>query len=233
MGIDVYTASLAVHLRNVDGATASALRAGDRHPLTREGLRAASAAAGPGSGRLDFVRAYLLARRVGRALEVAAGNPLGSTGPFLHQDPDALDARRWHVLQAVALAAEQGASVEDALASIEPDGTLEAGFLDAAWDGFPGIAFARAVELGNALVFPTEAPASFAVGRIAVSSVGEGRAFLTALTGRLSLSPAVLEEDSHDGEMSEALDGILYNLRLLAFHVEEASRSGRPLGVWG
>ena len=110
---------------------------------------------------------------------------------------------------------------------------FEAGFLDAAWDGFPGIAFARAVELGNALVFPTEAPASFAVGRIAVSSVGEGRAFLTALTGRLSLSPAVLEEDSHDGEMSEALDGILYNLRLLAFHVEEASRSGRPLGVWG
>lgn len=232
MGIDVYTADLAAHLRNVDRATASALRTGERHPLTKEGLRAASAATEPGTSALDFVSAYLLARHVGRSLGIRGGNPFGSPGPFLHQDPDKLDARQWHVLQAVAFAAERGTSVEESLASIDADGIFDSGFLDDVWDDFPGIAFARAVEGANALVIPTKASESFAAGRIAVSTVAEGRAFLTALMQRLSLPPTVLEED-YDPEMSDALNGMLYNPRLLAFHVEEAARSGRPLGVWG
>lgn len=234
MGIDVYTTDLAAQLRNVDGATASALRRGDRHPLTDEGLRAAAQAVGPATDALNVLRALLLARHVGRQLAVDVGNPFASLGPSSYQQPDKLDARQWHLLQAVASAAARGMGVAESLAAIDPDMLfdIEAGFLDATWDDFPGIAFARAVERANTLVLPGQKPLSFAVGHLAVTSVAEGRAFLRALVQRLSLPAATLGED-HDPEMSDEVNGILYNPRLLAFHLDEVDRSARPLGIWG
>lgn len=255
MGIDVYTGSLALQLRHFDLATASALRRGERHPLTAAGTTAARRGVGPMAGTNPWPPgAYWLARRLRGELGVpTAGNPWSAMGPVFTTYPDKMAPRGWLQLRAVVARRADGQPLEDAVRAVEDDWARSSAppdddgpgraplpeppeegipLFDAAWDNFPGVAFGRAVAQANSLVVPSEESVAFASGHAAIVSAGEGRAFLEALAEHLGVDVAHFTED-YDPELPEALNALFYNPRLLWFHVQEVQKRGSVLGIWG
>lgn len=232
MGIDVYTTTLASHLRHVNSATADALTSGSRYPLTREGVQVAARKA-QGQANLTPSQAGSRASQLYGLLGLtSAGSPSAPIGPILQMEPDQLDARQWHVLQAAARRREV-VNFDDALKGLDDDdGIFDQGFFDSEWDSFPGIDFARAVERANSLVVPAGDVAGFVAGSLAIVTMAAGEAFLLALADRLNL-PRATFDDNYDPDMSDAANAALYNPRLLAFHIRELARSGMPIGIWG
>lgn len=235
MGIDVITSDLASLLRGMDRGTAAAFRRREHHLLTREGSAEARRSASPqGAAGLHAAAAYLLARKLAGELGTKAGNPWADIGEVFELAVDRMYPRWWAGLHAVAVARKNDVSLETALAELDPeDGALfEHSFWDAHWDGFPGVGFARAVTGLQTLVVPLEEHRSFAVGAFAVSTLGEGRAFLAALADHLALPAAHFGVD-HDPDMPEPLRDLLYHPRLFTFHLGQVASTRRPLAVFG
>lgn len=232
MGIDVYTTTLASHLRNVNSATADALISGSHHPLTREGVQVAASEAGGQTNLTPSQAASRAHQLYGRLGLSSAGSPSAPIGPILQMEPDQLDGRQWHVLQAAARKRD-AVKLDDALKGLDDDDSIfDQGFFDSEWDSFPGIDFARAVENANSLVVPASNVAGFVAGRLAIVSMRAAEAFLSALAERLNLPQATFDVD-YDPDMSDAANAALHNPRLLAFHIRESKRSGMPIGIWG
>jgi hypothetical protein len=234
MGIDVYTAGLALHIRNLTKSTASRVRS-SHHPLTLEGIKAARRGVDGHDANVGALSAVAVARRLAALAEgTVIGLPFGGQlGPGMSQDVDRLDAAWWERLPRILDAIERGGRFNDAIAHAVADrDSSSGGFLRDRWDGLPGVSFARAVTVCNSIVLPSEKSIAFAVGTAAIVSTAEALDFLDAAVDRLGVDRGQLEVD-FDPALSQDRNDLLYNLRLLHFHVSQANGSRCALGIWG
>ncbi len=235
MGIDVYTAGLALHVRNLADSTGSRILDA-RHPLTSDGVAAARRDEGAGGENVGVFSAVLVARRLATLAQgTVIGLPFGhGFGTGFDQEVDQLDAKWWCKLPQLIRAIESGAVLDEAMAVevARDDPDCEASFLHERWNKFPGVAFARAVDICSSIVLPSRETIAFAAGTAAIVSTAEAVRFFGAIARRLGVDRRQLEVD-YDPELPEAQNRLLYNHRLLYFHVREADRSRRALGIWG
>ncbi len=160
----------------------------------------------------------MVARSVSSSLDVEAGSPFAPLGPCMAMEPDQLDSKAW-----LQLCAELG-RVRD----LDP----ELSVWDSEWNDQPGLPFVRAVDRAQCLVVPAANVTSFLAGGLAVVSTRDAYPFFDQVCSVLDVPRSSLEED-YDPDLPDDLNRLLYNPRILAFHVSGVEESGRPMGVWG
>lgn len=215
MGIDVFTAPLAVHFL---GAWL------DPRTLGRDfGERRTAGEQVSSKGRpLGPLRAYFGARRVLRHLDVEGlrpGNPYADPMGFI-MDVDQMDTRAWSAL-AQALTANCGA-----------DDPYPDSMHDRSLDAFPGIAFARALDSGNLVCVPGMRGDTVVTSGISFIPLDSVREFVDAAAESLGYTAIELDE-GYAPDRTEDDNLRLYNLSLFHQHANYAREARQPLGVWG
>jgi hypothetical protein len=229
MGIDVFTAPLAVHLNH---CRPSGSLGRDVYDLSTEGIRSWRAL----DERPMGVGAAWHAGRFARwtqSQNIQVGHRWSEHGPAWLMTPDRMDARCWGRLIDTIASVREGLPPSEARSrAFEGDEARSHDVFDDVWDDFPGIAFARAVETLGALIVPGMVPAPCFTGGLAVTATCTVNDFVRAAAEQAGLD--MRQVDDIDGlEQDKQLNDLLYNLRLFGEHVRQAEALSLAIGVYG